>query len=102
MIGTLTSKVIGSYFNSTEYKNTFGINKAKFKIKNNKIEAIDEYAFSGCKALIKINIPKSTNEIFDGAFSGCKSSNEMTIPKNVTKINNNAINLLKICYTYHL
>lgn len=82
VIETLTNKVVENYFNSTEYKNTFGVNKAKIKIKNN-IETIDEHAFFKCEKIEAIDLPSKLHEKGIEAFSECKALKTIYIPESV-------------------
>lgn len=47
---------------------------------------IEKYAFSGCRTLASISIPKGTTEIGAYAFWGCSSLAYVTVPKGVRNI----------------
>ena len=51
---------------------------------------INDYAFSLCSKLFKINIPNNTTSIGKEAFSGCSSLALITIPESVTSIGERA------------
>ena len=47
--------------------------------------SIDEQAFRGCKALVKLEIPNSVTSIGSCAFNCCSSLTEVEIPNSVTR-----------------
>ena len=47
---------------------------------------IDAFAFSDCKALVKVVIPNSVTNIGRQAFDGCSSLTQVAIPNSVTSI----------------
>ena len=65
------------------------------------VEAIGDYAFSGCTALTGVTIPNGVREIGHGAFMGCGLTS-VEIPKSINKIENGAflsvMNLKKVLY----
>ncbi len=50
------------------------------------IQNIGYYAFSGCRNLTSVSIPRSVTIIEGGAFEGCTSLASITIPNSVTSI----------------
>lgn len=52
-----------------------------------KVERIENYAFSNVTALVNINISDNLSYIGDSAFSGCTNLESITFPKNVSVIN---------------
>ena len=50
------------------------------------LRVIPENAFSMCKALERLNIPESVNEIGAGAFSGCGSLKTLTLPQGMRDV----------------
>lgn len=59
----------------------------------NFITGIGNFAFSDCRELVHIVLPKSLREIHIGAFSGCSSLKEITIPTNVKIIKEDAFQM---------
>ena len=51
---------------------------------------IDDFAFSGCSYLERIELPETITEIGQYAFSGCDNIESIDIPKNVNKIGGRA------------
>ena len=54
------------------------------------VTAIGAHAFSGCKGLLRMDIPDTVTRIGDGAFSNCKGLTEVNIPDSVTVIEDGA------------
>ena len=50
------------------------------------LRVIPENAFSMCKALERLNIPESVNEIGAGAFSGCGSLKTLALPQGMRDV----------------
>ena len=86
-----------SYGNLTYEENESGItitrytgNKTKLvipgKIGGKKVTSIGWNAFSGCRGLKSITLPKSVTSIGLGAFGDCSGLKSITIPKSVTSI----------------
>ena len=72
-----------------------GFERDSRSIKKNKIKkveiahgitSIEDWAFSGCKALTSIKIPDSVTSIGSNAFDGCKALTSIEIPNSVTSI----------------
>ena len=55
-----------------------------------KVEIILDFAFSGCKGLTAVKIPKSVTNIGNSAFSDCSGLTSVTIPNSVINIGSNA------------
>ena len=49
-------------------------------------KCIEDYAFTACKMLTKMEIPENVTEIGNRAFSGCEALTDVIIPESVTKI----------------
>jgi len=54
------------------------------------VEIIDDSAFSGCHALLKVTLPKSLVSIGSGAFFSCGSIDEILLPKHLGKLGSGA------------
>lgn len=53
---------------------------------NGPMETIGPFAFSGCKALIKLELPEGLTELPYGLIRDCKNIKELIIPNSVTKV----------------
>lgn len=53
---------------------------------NEGVTSVGAYAFSGCKNLLTVELPRSINTISKLAFYGCKSLTQIIIPDNVVSI----------------
>ena len=90
--GTIASwckiKFSGKTSNPICYSENFFINDVEVKdlVIPEGIEAIGDYAFSGCTGLTSITIPNSVTTIGSHAFNGCSSLTSVTIPNSVTTI----------------
>ena len=63
---------------------------------------IDNRAFSGCKALERINLPETLATIREGAFLGCESLMKIVIPKSTVVIEANVFSTAGMTiYTYY-
>lgn len=75
--------------------------KIPSKIGGNKVTAIADNAFLGCKKLRNIIIPEGVRTIAPNAFYGCVSLTDITIPSSITDIDNSAFkNCKKLKYIY--
>ena len=61
-----------------------------YENKTYNVTRIEDFAFSGCSGLTKINIPNSVTDIGNEAFYGCSGLTEINIPNSVTNIGNSA------------
>lgn len=55
-----------------------------------KVSKIDNYAFAGCKKLVKANLGTKISSVGSGAFVNCSSLNSTITLKNATSIGTNA------------
>ncbi|MCH5184860.1 MAG: leucine-rich repeat protein [Oscillospiraceae bacterium] len=54
------------------------------------VKSIETLAFSGCKYLKTVKLPKTISIIPDSTFSGCSALTEIVIPGNVKQVGNSA------------
>ena len=62
--------------------------KGEYSIREG-VKVIGNNAFSECRSLTNIKIPKSVTNIGDSAFKGCKSLTKIIIPRSVVNMNGN-------------
>ena len=71
------------------FSHTYSANEIVVGCKNtvipNGIKSIDDFAFSGCESLKKINIPEGVTDIGNSAFENTALT-EITIPDSITNI----------------
>ena len=72
------SIVSKKYTSTSTISNIFG-NQVKEYILGNEVEAIGEYAFSGCNELTTITIPSSVKSIGNNAFDSCEGLTSVRI-----------------------
>ena len=86
-----TIKLWRNYVGGDESDVTFHVKKIKLP---NSLTQINNYAFSGYKALNEINIPNSVLSIGEQAFFQCVSLKELAIPSSVQSM---YVNALQFC-----
>ncbi len=74
---------------SVELIENYSFINAKFKeiILPDSLKTIDDWAFSGCKSLTKINLPDGLGSIGASAFRNCSAIETLSVPDSVTFIN---------------
>lgn len=83
VIGKDVKKIAGEAFADNNM-----IRSVSFE-KGSRLKSIGEYAFMGCRNLVKIDFPESLAEIGESAFRECDSLEEVSLPDAVTVLPKN-------------
>ncbi len=71
------------------FKDCYNLQSVIFE-NGSQLKIIGDYAFSGCRNIVSINIPESVTDIGERAFSGCNNLESITMPNELLRIGSSA------------